>query len=144
MFRFQNRRHLFRSQFFRSLHMTSPFVIVKVRLSHVSLSNFFHFRLDMELDDLPKKRLKELIFEETGSFTPRPQPPPEQGQQQPHQVWPLTHFHSVSFCKKSPGGQMYPTCVYYRWVIGRVRVVSWEGQSSVEILKPILECTQNL
>jgi len=43
------------------------------------------FRLDMELDDLPRERLKELIFEETGSFTPRPQPPPEQGQQQPHQ-----------------------------------------------------------
>lgn len=33
------------------------------------------FRLDMELDDLPKERLKELIFEETGNFRPRPQPP---------------------------------------------------------------------
>ena len=108
MFRSQNSRHLFRLPFFTTLHiyMTSPFVIVKVKLSQVSLSNFFHFRLDMELDDLPKKRLKELIFEETGSFTPRPQPPPEQGQQQPHQVWRLTHFYSVSFCKKNPGGQM--------------------------------------
>ena len=108
IFRFQNSRHLFRLQFFRtSTHdFPPPFAVVNVRLSHVSLSNFLHFRLDMELDDLPKKRLKELIFEETGSFTPRPQPPPEQGQQQPHQVWPLTHFHSVSFCKKNPGGKM--------------------------------------
>ena len=39
-------------------------------------------RLDMELDDLPKKRLKELIFEETGSFTPRPQPPSDAAMQQ--------------------------------------------------------------
>ena len=29
------------------------------------------FRLEMELDDLPKERLKELIHEETESFTPR-------------------------------------------------------------------------
>jgi len=39
------------------------------------------FRLDMELDDLPRERLKELIFEETGSFTPRPQPAPDMAQQ---------------------------------------------------------------
>ena len=26
----------------------------------------------MELDDLPKERLKELIFEETNNFVPRP------------------------------------------------------------------------
>ena len=32
------------------------------------------FKFEMELDDLPKERLKMLIFEETGSFRPRPQP----------------------------------------------------------------------
>ena len=26
------------------------------------------FRFDMELDDLPKERLKQLIYEETGQF----------------------------------------------------------------------------
>ena len=26
----------------------------------------------MELDDLPKEKLKELIYEETANFTPRP------------------------------------------------------------------------
>ena len=31
------------------------------------------FKFEMELDDLPKERLKELIYEETGNF--RPQPP---------------------------------------------------------------------
>jgi len=44
------------------------------------------FRLDMELDDLPKERLKELIFEETGSFTPRPQPPSDAAMQQQQQA----------------------------------------------------------
>ena len=29
-------------------------------------------RFEMELDDLPKERLKELIFEETNNFIPRP------------------------------------------------------------------------
>ena len=29
-------------------------------------------RFEMELDDLPKERLKELIFEETSNFVPRP------------------------------------------------------------------------
>ena len=29
------------------------------------------FRLEMELDDLPKEKLKELIHEETEAFTPR-------------------------------------------------------------------------
>ena len=32
------------------------------------------FRFEMELDDLPKERLKCLIFEETGNFRPRHQP----------------------------------------------------------------------
>jgi mitogen-activated protein kinase 1/3 len=32
------------------------------------------FRFEMELDDLPKERLKQLIFEETGNFRPRLQP----------------------------------------------------------------------
>eukprot|EP00096_Caligus_rogercresseyi_P006665 TRINITY_DN2335_c0_g1_i1.p1 TRINITY_DN2335_c0_g1~~TRINITY_DN2335_c0_g1_i1.p1 ORF type:complete len:410 (+),score=120.09 TRINITY_DN2335_c0_g1_i1:251-1480(+) len=30
------------------------------------------FKLDMELDSLPKEELKSLIYEETGNFTPRP------------------------------------------------------------------------
>merc|ERR1719189_2483039 len=30
------------------------------------------FRSDMELDDLPREELKKLIYEETGSFRPRP------------------------------------------------------------------------
>ena len=30
------------------------------------------FGFDMELDDLPKEKLKELIFEETSTFHPRP------------------------------------------------------------------------
>ena len=38
------------------------------------------FRFEMELDDLPKKRLKELIFEETGNFRPRPLPPLNEGE----------------------------------------------------------------
>lgn len=29
------------------------------------------FRFEMELDDLPKEKLKELIFEETNNFLPR-------------------------------------------------------------------------
>ena len=28
------------------------------------------FKFEMELDDLPKERLKQLIFEETGAFIP--------------------------------------------------------------------------
>ena len=35
------------------------------------------FRFEMELDDLPKEELKQLIYNETGSFTPRPLPPEE-------------------------------------------------------------------
>lgn len=35
------------------------------------------FKFDMELDDLPKEELKQLIYEETGSFRPRPLPPTE-------------------------------------------------------------------
>ena len=38
------------------------------------------FRFEMELDDLPKERLKQLIYDETGSFRPPPMdapaPPP--------------------------------------------------------------------
>lgn len=34
------------------------------------------FKFDMELDDLPKEELKQLIYEETGNFRPRPLPPP--------------------------------------------------------------------
>jgi len=34
------------------------------------------FRHDMEFDDLPKETLKQLIWEETGNFSPPP-PPPE-------------------------------------------------------------------
>ena len=34
--------------------------------------NFAKLRFEMELDDLPKERLKELIFEETNNFAPRP------------------------------------------------------------------------
>ena len=37
------------------------------------------FRFDMELDDLPKETLKQLIWEETGNFTPPPMPAPEEG-----------------------------------------------------------------
>ena len=33
------------------------------------------FRFDMELDDLPKETLKQLIYEETGNFRPRPLQP---------------------------------------------------------------------
>ena len=33
------------------------------------------FKFDMELDDLPKEELKQLIYEETSSFKPRPLPP---------------------------------------------------------------------
>jgi len=29
------------------------------------------FKFEMELDDLPKETLKQLIFEETGNFKPR-------------------------------------------------------------------------
>jgi hypothetical protein len=29
------------------------------------------FKFEMELDDLPKETLKQLIFEETGNFRPR-------------------------------------------------------------------------
>lgn len=32
------------------------------------------FTFDMELDDLPKERLKELIFAETARFQPPPAP----------------------------------------------------------------------
>ena len=35
------------------------------------------FKFDMELDDLPKEELKQLIYEETSSFKPRPLPPSE-------------------------------------------------------------------
>lgn len=35
------------------------------------------FKFDMELDDLPKEELKQLIYDETGSFRPRPLPPSE-------------------------------------------------------------------
>ena len=37
------------------------------------------FRFEMELDDLPKERLKQLIYDETGSFRPPPMdvPPPQ-------------------------------------------------------------------
>lgn len=34
------------------------------------------FKFEMELDDLPKETLKQLIFEETGNFRPRNSPPP--------------------------------------------------------------------
>ncbi len=34
------------------------------------------FKFEMELDDLPKETLKQLIFEETGNFRPRNTPPP--------------------------------------------------------------------
>jgi hypothetical protein len=32
------------------------------------------FKFEMELDDLPKETLKQLIFEETGNFRPRSMP----------------------------------------------------------------------
>ena len=32
------------------------------------------FKFEMELDDLPKETLKQLIFEETGNFRPRNSP----------------------------------------------------------------------
>ena len=35
------------------------------------------FKFEMELDDLPKETLKQLIFEETGNFRPRHSPPPD-------------------------------------------------------------------
>ncbi len=41
------------------------------------------FRFDMELDDLPKERLKELIYEETGAFTAANRAQQAQQQQQP-------------------------------------------------------------
>lgn len=34
------------------------------------------FKFEMELDDLPKETLKQLIFEETGNFRPRNSPTP--------------------------------------------------------------------
>ena len=36
----------------------------------------------MELDDLPKEKLKELIYEETANFSPRPLEIPDQEQNQ--------------------------------------------------------------
>lgn len=49
------------------------------------------FRFDMELDDLPKETLKQLIWEETGNFTPPPMPAPEEGGANPEmdQVEPM-------------------------------------------------------
>jgi len=46
------------------------------------------FKFEMELDDLPKERLKQLIFEETGNFRPRIQSQNEEdasSQQEPMQ-----------------------------------------------------------
>ena len=39
----------------------------------------------MELDDLPKERLKELIYEETGNFSPAVQAAQAAAQQQQQQ-----------------------------------------------------------
>jgi mitogen-activated protein kinase 1/3 len=39
------------------------------------------FRLEMELDDLPKEKLKELIHEETETFVPRPRADDEEPMQ---------------------------------------------------------------
>ena len=46
------------------------------------------FRFDMELDDLPKETLKQLIWEETGNFTP-PQEVPEDANSGSDQVEPM-------------------------------------------------------
>ncbi len=38
------------------------------------------FKFEVEFDDLPKETLKQLIYQETGSFTPRPLQPASQDQ----------------------------------------------------------------
>merc|ERR1719419_2151806 len=57
-------------------------IVVEDALAHPYLEQYYDpadepvaeepFRFEMELDDLPKEKLKELIFEETSNFSPRP------------------------------------------------------------------------
>ncbi|XP_023325729.1 mitogen-activated protein kinase 1 [Eurytemora carolleeae] len=57
-------------------------ILVEDALAHPYLEQYYDpadepvaeepFRFEMELDDLPKEKLKELIYEETANFTPRP------------------------------------------------------------------------
>ena len=57
-------------------------IVVEEALAHPYLEQYYDpadepvaeepFRFEMELDDLPKEKLKELIFEETSNFEPRP------------------------------------------------------------------------
>ena len=57
-------------------------IVVEDALAHPYLEQYYDpadeptaeepFRFEMELDDLPKEKLKELIFEETSNFEPRP------------------------------------------------------------------------
>jgi hypothetical protein len=59
-------------------------ITVEDALAHVYLNQYYDpqdepvalepFKFEMELDDLPKERLKQLIYEETGAFSPRPPP----------------------------------------------------------------------
>ena len=66
----------------------NPHQRIKVEdaLSHPYLDQYYDpadepvaqqpFRFEMELDDLPKERLKQLIYEETGAFRPPPMETP--------------------------------------------------------------------
>ena len=57
-------------------------IVVEEALAHPYLEQYYDpadepvaeepFRFEMELDDLPKEKLKELIFEETSNFSARP------------------------------------------------------------------------
>ena len=59
-------------------------IAVEEALAHPYLEQYYDpqdepvaqepFKFEMELDDLPKERLKKLIYEETANFTPRSLP----------------------------------------------------------------------
>ena len=65
-------------------HFTQKKFQVEDALAHPYLEQYYDpedepvakapFKFEMELDDLPKETLKQLIFEETGNFRPRQLP----------------------------------------------------------------------
>ena len=65
---------------------------------YIPLCHFYYhrlfFRFEMELDDLPKEKLKELIYEETANFSPRPLEIPDQEQNQNTNISPQ-HIRAV-------------------------------------------------